>query len=155
MKPALITLVASLGLLAATAANAQFRKPEDAVEYRQSAMFMMGQHFGRVGAMAAGRAPFDAKAAADNAAVVLMLSKLPFAGFGPDTDMSSRPSAAKAEIWKEADKFKKASEDMQAAAVKLDAAAKGGNFDEIKAAFGATAKTCKACHDSYKDDKKK
>ena len=33
-------------------AAAQFAKPEDAVKYRQSSLFVMGQHFARVGAMA-------------------------------------------------------------------------------------------------------
>ena len=32
----------------ATPASAQFAKPEDAVKYRQSVMFVMAQHFGRV-----------------------------------------------------------------------------------------------------------
>ena len=43
---------------------AQFAKPEDAIKYRQSALFVMQQNFGRVAAMAAGRAPFDANVAA-------------------------------------------------------------------------------------------
>jgi cytochrome c556 len=45
-------------LAAVTLANpvwAQFAKPEDAVKYRQGALFVMAQHFGRIGAMANGR----------------------------------------------------------------------------------------------------
>ena len=53
-----------LAVLAALPAAAQFQKPEDAVKYRQSAMFVMANHFGRIGAMVAGRAPYDAAAAA-------------------------------------------------------------------------------------------
>lgn len=45
----------------AAPASAQFAKPEDAIKYRQSALFVMGQHFGRIGAMANGKVPFDAK----------------------------------------------------------------------------------------------
>jgi cytochrome c556 len=33
---------------------------------------------------------------------------------------------------------------------KLASAAKTGNLDAIKAAFGATAASCKACHDAYR-----
>jgi cytochrome c556 len=55
-------IAAAAALLAMSApASAQFAKPEDAIKYRQSALFVMGQHFGRVGAMANGRVPFDAK----------------------------------------------------------------------------------------------
>jgi cytochrome c556 len=33
---------------------------------------------------------------------------------------------------------------------KLDAAAKTGNVDQIKVAFGAVGQSCKACHDAYR-----
>ncbi|HEY2976325.1 MAG TPA: cytochrome c, partial [Burkholderiaceae bacterium] len=33
----------------------------------------------------------------------------------------------------------------------LDAAAKSGNLDAIKAAFGDAGKTCKACHDNFRE----
>ena len=35
---------------------------------------------------------------------------------------------------------------------KLQAAAKTGNLDQIKAAFGALGETCKACHDKYQKE---
>lgn len=144
-----LTLVLSAGAMLATPAMAQFQKPEDAVKYRQGALFVMGQHFSRIGAMANGRVPFDAKAAQDNAAVVLTLSSLPWAGFGADTEKLN--SKAKPEIWRESDKFKAASERMMGEVVKLDAAAKTGNLDAVKKAFGETAATCKACHDAYRN----
>ena len=57
----MLTVLASACL--ALPAAAQFAKPEDAIKYRQSALFVMGQHFGRIGGMANGRTPYDAKAA--------------------------------------------------------------------------------------------
>ncbi len=54
--------------------HAQFAKPEDAVKYRKASFTVMAAHFGRLGAMANGRAPYDAKMAAENADVVLTLS---------------------------------------------------------------------------------
>lgn len=36
-------------------------------------------------------------------------------------------------------------------AMKLNAAAKTGNLDQIKAAFGNVAGSCKACHDSFRE----
>jgi cytochrome c556 len=41
---------------------------------------------------------------------------------------------------------------MQDEIAKLNAAAKAGNADQLKAAFGEAAKTCKACHDAYRKD---
>lgn len=152
MKRLLVTVVAALGALASLPAAAQFQKPEDAIKYRQSAYTVMGNHFGRIAAMAQGKVPFDAKTAADNAVIVSEMSKLPFTAFGEGTD-KGLPNRAKPEIWKEAAKFKAAAEKMQGEVAKLDAAAKGGNLDAIKAAVGAVGSSCKACHDDFRAEK--
>jgi cytochrome c556 len=112
----------------------------------------MGNHVGRIGAMAAGRAPFDAKAAADSAHIVNTLASLPWSAFGAGTDKGA-PNRAKAEIWSDAAKFKAASEKMQAEVAKLDAAAKSGSLDAIKAAMGGVGGSCKACHDDFRAEK--
>ncbi len=109
----------------------------------------MGQHFGRLGAMANGRAAFDAKQAQDNAEVVASMAKLPWAGFGPGTDKGATHKALP-EVWTEQAKFNDLAEKMQAETVKLASAAKTGNLDNLKTAFGATANSCKACHDNYR-----
>lgn len=140
-------VVALLGF--AVPASAQFAKPEDAIKYRQSSLSVMGTHFGRIGAMVNGRVPFDAKVAAENAEVVADLAKLPWAAFGPGTEKGAIPSRAKSEIWAEQAKFKELSEKMVLETTKLQAAAKSGNADALKTAFGATGATCKACHDNY------
>jgi cytochrome c556 len=144
---ACIALAAGLIAVAAPA-SAQFAKPEDAIKYRQSALFVMSQHFGRVGAMANGRVPFDAKVAAENAEVVAEMAKLPWAAFGPGTDKGN--TKAKPEIWTDSAKFKEHSDKLVADTAKLAAAAKTGNLDNLKTAFGATAGSCKACHDAFR-----
>ena len=57
-KPVAIAAVAAL-LLPLTS-HAQFAKPEDAIKYRKNALFVMQQNFGRVAAMASGKAPAKA-----------------------------------------------------------------------------------------------
>lgn len=131
-------------------AMAQFQKPEDAVKYRKAVMTLMSAHIGRIGAMASDKAPFDAKVAAENAALVEELSRLPWAAFGAGTDKGE--TRAKPEIWTDAAKFKKSSDDLVAATASLNAAAKTGNLDNLKKAFGETAKTCKACHDAFRKE---
>ena len=131
-------------------AQAQFAKPEDAVKYRKASFTVMSAHFGRLGAMANGRMPYDAKAAAENAEVALTLSKLPWAAFGEGTDKGD--TRAKPEIWKEAAKYKDAADKMQVEMGKLNVAAKAGNIDALKAAFGPAAASCKACHDNFRKD---
>ncbi len=108
----------------------------------------MGQHFGRIGAMANGKIPFDAKVAQENADVVATMAKLPWAGFGPGTD-KGRETKAKPEIWAEQGKFREHSDKLGAETVKLAAAAKTGDLDKLKFAFGETATSGKASHDNY------
>ena len=142
--------LAVAGLATALPAAAQFAKPEDAIKYRKAAFTVMGTHFGRVAAMANGRIPFDAKAAADNIEIATVASRLPYAGFVDGTDKGD--TRAKPEIWTENDKFKAAAAKMQEEMVKLNVAAKSGNLDTIKAAVGETGKSCKACHDAYRKE---
>lgn len=148
---ACLSLAAALVAVAAPA-SAQFAKPEDAIKYRQSALTIMSAHFGRIGAMANGRVPFDAKAAADNADIVATMSKLPWAAFGPGTDKGAIPTRAKPEIWTDQAKFKENSDKLQAETTKLAAAAKTGNLDALKVAFTATAGACKTCHDAFRKE---
>ena len=142
---ALLALAAAIFALALPAA-AQFAKPEDAVKYRESAMFIQSQHLGRVAAMASGRVPYDAAAATANAEVVAMISKLPWAGFGPGTEGGK----AKPDIWKEQAKFKELNERLMAETEKLAAATKAGNLDAVKAAVASVGETCKTCHDTFR-----
>lgn len=130
------------------AAQAQFAKVDDAIDYRKSAFFVMGQHFGRVGAVVKGEKPYDKAAVEADIAVIEALAKLPWQAFTPDSDKGR--TKAKPEIWQEKDKFKAAADKMQAEVTKLGAASKTGDLAAIKTAFGATAQTCKACHDNYK-----
>jgi cytochrome c556 len=148
VKPILSFVLAAAAITLSAPASAQFAKPEDAVKYRKASFTVMAAHFGRLGAMATGKAPFDAKAAAENADLVLTLSKLPWAAFGAGTDTGE--TKAKPEIWKEPAKFKAAADKMQAEVVKLAAAAKTGNEANLKAAFGPAAETCKGCHDEFR-----
>ncbi|MDZ7939022.1 MAG: cytochrome c [Rhodoferax sp.] len=142
----LIVAVATLALAAPV--MAQFAKPDDAIKYRKSALFVMQQNFGRVAAMAAGKAPFDAKLAAESAEVAASMSKLPWAAFVDGSDKGD--TKAKPEIWAEKAKFNDYAEKMQGEMAKLNAAAKTGNLDSIKAAVGAVGGSCKTCHDAFR-----
>lgn len=138
------------GLFTALPAAAQFQKPEDAVKYRKAAYTVMAAHFGRIGAMAQGRAPFDAAAAAANAEIVVEMSKLPFAGFVEGTSGTEK-GTPKPNVWSERAKFDELAKKMQDEVVKLQAATKTGKLDEVKSAFGNAAGSCKSCHDNFRN----
>lgn len=151
MKFAISLVLAAAAAATAVPASAQFAKPEDAVKYRQSALFVMSTHFGRIGAMANGRVPYDAAAAVQNAEIVAEMSKLPWAGFGAGTDKVT-PQRAKPEVWTEQAKFKEHNEKLVGETAKLLAATKTNSLDNVKVAFSSTANTCKGCHDNFRRD---
>ncbi len=150
MKKLITVATSLLALMLALPAAAQFAKPEDAIKYRKASFTVMAAHFGRVGAMASGRAPYDAKAAAENADIAVAMAKLPWAAFTEGSDKGE--TRAKPEIWKDSAKYKEAADKMQAEMVKLSAAAKAGNVDALKTAFGPAAATCKGCHDNFRKE---
>jgi cytochrome c556 len=149
MNRSLLAAATVAGLLVSLPAAAQFQKPEDAVKYRQSAMFVMANHFGRIGAMVNGRAPYDAAQAVANAEVVATMSRLPFVGFVEGTAGTAKGGAA-AKIWTDRAGFDAASRKMQDEVGKLLTAARTNNLDNLKAAFGPVGQTCKGCHDDYR-----
>lgn len=141
-------MVLALSIAGVAHAQAPFAKAEDAIKYRKSALFVMGQHFGRLGPVVKGERPYNKDEVAMNAAIAEQMSTLPWAGFVAGTDKGE--TRAKPEIWTEAAKFKSAAEKMQQEMSKLAQVAKGGDLNAIKEQFGATGKACKACHDDYR-----
>jgi cytochrome c556 len=147
-KRSLSLVVCSAAIVLGSQAQAQFAKPEDAIKYRKNALFVMQQHFARLAAMAQGKAPYDAKLAAENAAIVANMAVLPWAAFGEGTDKGD--TKAKPEIWKDKDGFKQVNDKFLVEVSKLKTAAGTGKLDDLKAAVSATAASCKACHDDYR-----
>lgn len=150
MKRLFLAFAAFACLGTALPAAAQFAKPEDAIKYRKAAFTVMAAHFGRVAAMANGRIPFDAKAAASNAEIANMMAALPYAGFVEGSDKGD--TKAKPEIWSERAKFDASATKMQEEMAKLNAAAKTGDIGAIKTAVGGVGQACKGCHDTYRKE---
>jgi len=144
-----ILILSTLIALPLAARAQQFAKPEDAVKYRQSALSLMGTHFGRIGAVVKGEKPYDKAAVEADAVLVETLARLPWQAFPAGSDTAN--SKAKPEIWKEQDKFHAASDKLQVEVGNLVAAAKSGDLAAIKKAFGATGQSCKACHDDFRN----
>jgi cytochrome c556 len=147
--PRILPLIVLLGAAAVSLpAAAQFAKPEEAVRYRQGAWSVLNHHFVRLGAMTRGRVAFDPALAQRDAEVVAFLAQLPGHAFGPGTDTPG--DHARPEIWSEQARFREQNEKMVAHTSRLLAATRTQNLDQIKAAYGAAANTCKECHDAYR-----
>src|SRR5882672_7342935 len=136
-------LAFALGAGMTQAAFAQV-KPEILVKQRQAAMTLQGKYAGPLGAMAQGKAPYNADTVAFNTAMLDALSRMPWDGFAESTKDVTVKTAALPAIWSEPAKFKEA---VQA----LVAVSRGGDEAAQKTAIGAVGKTCGGCHQNFRE----
>ena len=124
-------------------------KPETLVKQRQAAMTLQGKYAGPLGAMAQGKAPYNADTVAFNAAMLDALSRMPWDGFAEST--KDVKSAALPAVWSEGAKFKEAQDTFQKAVQALVAVSRGGDEAAQKTAIGAMGKTCGGCHPNFRE----
>lgn len=130
-------------------AYAQFAKPEHAIKYRKSVMFLIAQHFGRMGAVVKGKAPYDQEAFTRNALVVETLSHLPWqASLVPGTDKGD--TTLNAAVFAQQSEFNAGAQAFEAGTAKLVSVSQSGDLNAIKAQFGEVAKSCKGCHKQFR-----
>jgi cytochrome c556 len=145
---AALSLVLCIGFVLSAIAQV---KPAVLVKQRQAAMTLLGKYFGPLGAMAQDKAPFDVEVVKRNALFLETLAKMPWDGFQEVT--ANEKSGALPAVFKDPAKFKKASEDMQAAVSNLVTVSKTGDIPALKAAIGGIGKTCGGCHDNFREKK--
>ena len=148
MKSKLAVVTFALLLGAVTLDAAAQAKPEVLVKQRQAAMTLQGKYLGPLGAMAQGKAPFNAATVQRNAGYLEVLSKMPWDGF--DASTKGEKSAALPAVWEKAAEFKQAQERLENETAKLVQVAKSGDEGAIKAQIGATAKSCGGCHETFR-----
>jgi len=123
-------------------------RPEVLVKQRQSVMTLQGKYFGPMAAMAQGKAPYDVKIVQRNAGFLDNLSRMPWDGFDPST--KDVKSAALPAVYSEPDKFRQASDRLQAETSKLYEVSKGGDEAAVKSQIGAVGKACGGCHETFR-----
>ena len=139
---------AVIGLVISATATAQ-AKPEQMVKQRQAAMTLQGKYFGPLGAMAQGKAPYDAAVVARNAAFLDALAKMPWDGFAAST--KDVKSAALPAAFTDTVKFKEAQDRLQSEISKLVSVSKSGDEAAVKAQLGAVGKSCGGCHENFRE----
>ena len=72
--------------------------------------------------------------------------------FPPGTGPEVGKTQAKAEIWQKPEDFAAKTKTFQEAAQAFNAAAQGDDLAAIRAAHGELGKSCKACHDPYREE---
>lgn len=154
MKKSLSVLftTAALSLSTGVVANEHaFNDGDKAVEYRQKALSIMQQNFASMAEMVKGEVDYDANIFANRANDFEKLAGIPWSGFAVEGAMPGDNTDALTAIWDNWEDFQQRSQDLQNYASELANAAESGSMDNIKPVFMNAAKTCKGCHDEYKD----
>ncbi|WP_457423139.1 c-type cytochrome [Roseateles sp. P5_E7] len=151
MKTTLIALAATL--LAASAAQAQQApKPEQLIKWRQSAYQVVAWNAGRVKANVDGSYSKDEVIRAANTIAALANSGLPsLFPAGTETGKGWKDTTVKATLFSDTAGAAAAQAAFGKEATELARVAQGGDVAAVKAQLAALQKTCKACHDDFRN----
>lgn len=155
LKKAIITLTGSamLSVFSVAAEPAKSAKhAKDVTQYRQALLTLVKSNVGALGAMNKGAIPFDAQTIETNSQRLGQLSLMLEDYFATDTSSFDVDTAALDEIWTNKSDFKEKIQALTVAANNLNQVAKSGDTAEFKPAIGQVFKSCKGCHDNYKED---
>ncbi|MDA0237891.1 MAG: cytochrome c [Proteobacteria bacterium] len=142
-----LSFTSLLLLMVVDVASAQ--SVEKAVKYRQGAFTVMGWNFEVIVDMIKGKRPFDQVDFTRRAKIIANVSQIPMEGFA--TESHAGATKAKPEIWTNYPDFEQKMKLMQNAAELLATTSLSGDYDASKRAVSALGKTCKACHDEYRN----
>jgi cytochrome c556 len=152
MKKTIIRSTLSIAaLILAANASAQV-KPEDQIKFRKAAYSFAAWNSGKIKANIDGAYDAVQVKAAANAIAGVANSGLG-ALFGPGTEkaVGDQKTSVKAELFQPGSEVSKLAGDFATAANALVKAADSGDVAAVKTAYGDLGKSCKACHDQYRD----
>jgi len=132
--------------LAVAHAAPVFASNKDVIKHRQGVMKAIGGHFGALFATRKGMEQYQGDRVM-HADMIAMLAKISITTF-PEGSGDGK-TAAKPEVWSNADAFKK---EMDKFLDKTDTLAKAAKADDAKAynkALLGLGGSCKSCHDDY------
>ena len=124
-------------------------RAERTIEYRQSALYLLGWNIGPIAAMVKGEIPFDQQALELRASRLAQIAPMIAEGFPPDSQTGA-PTKAKPEIWQDIDDFRAKAAELERVTARFAETAKTGDRKQISAGLGEVGGACKACHDKYR-----
>ena len=143
IKHVSLALTLALGCVSTSALSA-----EDPIGTRKAIMQSNLAAAKVSGGMMKGEIPFDANVA-NLALQALNAASLTFGANFPEGSETGMDTKASPKIWEDMAGFQKQLGQFQADAAAA-VAAKPGDLDSFKAAFGNVARNCKQCHEGYR-----
>ena len=149
----LVFVAVALGIAAGASAQV---KPEDQIKFRKAGYAFMSWNMGKIKAQVIdnpGSFNKDQVAAAASLVAATANSGMgALYGTGTDKDAGSQKTRVKPEFFKEPDEVRKLAMAFVKEANELQKVAATGDVAAIKAQFGKTGESCKACHDKFRKD---
>jgi cytochrome c556 len=145
--------VLALTFAVSSVTRAQEAPPPPGVQHiklRQATMDLVGNEFGPLIGVATGKIPYNAARAQLDSERLAVLAGIASEMFPADSQ-SGAPTKAKAEIWTDTATFASLVKEFQDKTAALVVASKVGTLDALKPAVFDIGKTCKGCHDKFKD----
>ena len=148
-------MFAAVALSIAAGASAQV-KPEDQIKYRKAGYSFMSWNMDKIKAQVIdnpGSFNKDQVLAAANVIAAIANSGMgALYGPGTDKDVGNQKTRVKPEFFQQSDEVKKLALAFIKESNELQKVAATGDAAAIKAQFGKTGESCKACHDKFRKD---
>jgi len=144
-----ILIAASLLAVLSVSAQAAETKSEELLKARQGSFQALKLQFMPIVAVAKGESALSPDTAARAANLAALAKVLPTT-FAKGSE-SLPKSDTKAEAFTKVE-FLQGFDTLALEAAKLEAAAKAGDVNGVKAGVGAVGKSCKGCHESFRND---
>jgi cytochrome c556 len=128
------------------------KQAKGVTEYRQAIFKLVKSNVGALGAMNKGAIPFNVQTMQTNSSRLEQLSLMLEDYFATDTTDFDVKTEALDKIWVNKADFNDKISALTAAASNLNKVAKAGDSSQFKPAIGQVFKSCKGCHDNYKEN---
>jgi cytochrome c556 len=144
-------LMCSSALLAGCDNAAKDTHPQKLLSQRQAIFKKMTKTLEPLGLVARGRKDYVRGEFAEGAQTLKDLSSQPWVFFSADGNYP--PTRAKPEVWSQPEKFKQAQTDFQATVDKLVVVSGSADLPAVSQAVDAVQKSCKSCHDQFRNER--
>jgi cytochrome c556 len=146
----ILALVASMVLPGCKDASKDTH-PQQLVTKRQAIFKDFTRTLEPMGLVARDRQPYNPREFNVQALELQRLSTLPWGYFTADGNYP--PTRAKPDVWQKPAEFKQAQDNYAQTVSQLLKASQSGDLDAIRPAVDAVQKSCKSCHDQFRNSK--
>ena len=150
-SPTLLLTLASLLVLGACGEEAKDTHPDQLVTKRKAIFKQFTKALEPMGMVARGRKDYNPREFNINALELQKLTSQPWPLFTADSNYP--PTLAKPTVWEKPSDFKLAQDKFQTTIAGLVQASQGSDLDSIKQAVDGVQRSCKSCHDQFRNER--